>query len=164
MFSNCFDKRADSLTQKERERVRPAEGLGGGRVVQGGAAGLVRLVDLGPGAHQGHSALVPPISSRVVQRLSSYLLVDVCPVVDQQLQTEGPVGGDGGQVQGGVAALVGLVHISSVVHQLGRHRLLPHVARHMERRVPKAIGLIDLTAEQTDTRSDSRGGGRVETS
>lgn len=55
----------DSLTQKERE---PAEGLGGGRVVQGSTASLVRFVDLSAGAHQGHSALVPPISSRIVQR------------------------------------------------------------------------------------------------
>lgn len=36
--------------------------------MQGSAAGLVRLVDLGAGAHQGHSALVPPVGSSVVQR------------------------------------------------------------------------------------------------
>lgn len=57
-----------------REHIRreilsqPAEGLGGGRVVQGSTACLVRLVDLSASAHQGHSALVPPISSRIVQR------------------------------------------------------------------------------------------------
>lgn len=47
---------------------QPAEGLGGSRVVQGSTACLVRLVDLSASAHQGHSALVPPISSRIVQR------------------------------------------------------------------------------------------------
>lgn len=47
---------------------KPAEGLGGGTVVQGSAARLVRLIDLSAGVHQGHGALVPPISSRVVQR------------------------------------------------------------------------------------------------
>lgn len=47
---------------------QPAEGLGGGRVVQGSTACLVRLVDLSASAHQGHSALVPPISSCIVQR------------------------------------------------------------------------------------------------
>lgn len=46
---------------------RPAEGLGGGGVVQGSTADLVRLVDLSASAHQGHSALVPPVSSRIVQ-------------------------------------------------------------------------------------------------
>lgn len=45
----------------------PAEGLGGGSVVQGSTADLVRLVDLSASAHQGHSALIPPVSSRVVQ-------------------------------------------------------------------------------------------------
>lgn len=45
----------------------PAEGLGGGSVVQGSTADLVRLIDLSASAHQGHSALIPPVSSRVVQ-------------------------------------------------------------------------------------------------
>lgn len=80
----------------------------------------------------------------------SYLLVDVRPVVDQQLQTKGPVGGDGSQVQRGVATSVGLVHVSPVVYQLGGHSLLSHVACHVERSVPKAIGLIDLTHKNTE--------------
>jgi len=84
-------------------------------------------------------------------RLLSYLLVDICPIVDQQLQTEGTIGGDSGQVQRGVAALVGLVNISSMVHQLGSHSLLSHVASHMERSISKAIGLINLTAEHKQT-------------
>lgn len=85
----------------------------------------------------------------------SYLLVDICPIVDQQLQTEGTVGGDGSQVQRGVAALIGLVNISSVVHQLGSHCLLPHVASNMEWSVSKSIGLINLTVKhKSDTRSD----------
>lgn len=78
----------------------------------------------------------------------SYLLVDICPIVDQQLQTEGTVGGDGSQVQGGVATLVGLVHVGAVVHQLGGHRLLAHVARHVEWSVPESVGLVDLAAKQ----------------
>lgn len=50
---------------------KPAKGLGGGTVVQGSAARLVRLIDLSASVHQGHGALVPPISSRVVQRCPS---------------------------------------------------------------------------------------------
>lgn len=50
------------------EMFKPAEGLGGGTVVQGSAARLVRLIDLSASVHQGHGALVPPISSRIVQR------------------------------------------------------------------------------------------------
>lgn len=83
-------------------------------------------------------------------QIITYLLVDICPIVDQQLQTEGTVGGDGGQVQRCVAALVGLVNISSVVHQLGSNSLLSHVASHMERSVSKAIGLINLTGQKTN--------------
>lgn len=52
----------------QRRFSKPAEGLGGGTVVQGSAARLVRLIDLSAGVHQGHGALVPPISSRIVQR------------------------------------------------------------------------------------------------
>ena len=55
-------------TEGERPVFQPAEGLGRGRVVQGSTTCLVRLVDLSASAHQGHSALVPPISSRIVQR------------------------------------------------------------------------------------------------
>lgn len=78
----------------------------------------------------------------------SYLLVDICPVVDQQLQTEGTVGGDRSQVQRGEAALVWLINISSMVHQLSSHGLLSRVASHMKRSVSEAIGLINLTAKQ----------------
>lgn len=77
-----------------------------------------------------------------------YLLVDICPIVDQQLQTEGTVGGDGSQVQRGVATLVGLVNVSAVVHQLGGHCLLAHVARHVEWSVSKSVGLVDLVVKQ----------------
>lgn len=55
----------------KEELFKPAEGLGGGTVVQGSAARLVRLIDLSASVHQGHGALVPPISSRVVQRCSA---------------------------------------------------------------------------------------------
>lgn len=64
----CCFWRFREKTGRERWVFQPAEGLGGGRVVQGSTACLVRLVDLSASAHQGHSALVPPISSRIVQR------------------------------------------------------------------------------------------------
>lgn len=35
--------------------------------MQGSTADLVRLIDLSASAHQGHSALIPPVSSRIVQ-------------------------------------------------------------------------------------------------
>lgn len=98
---------------------------------------------------------VSPSHHTLVQS-TSYLLVDICPIVDQQLQTEGTVGGDGRQVQRGVAALVGLVDVSAVVDQLCGHSLLAHVAGHMERSVSKAVGLIDLrgSRKQDTKRSD----------
>lgn len=77
----------------------------------------------------------------------SYLLVDISPIIDQQLQAEGTVGGDSSQMQRGVAALVGLVDISSIVDELSSHSLLPHVTCYMECSVSKAIWLINL-AEQ----------------
>ena len=80
-----------------------------------------------------------------------YLLVDVCPVVDQQLQAEGAVGGDGGQVQRGEAAAVGLVDVGPVVHQLRGNRLLAHVACHMQGCVAEAIGLINLKHRLEET-------------
>lgn len=76
------------------------------------------------------------------------LLVDVSPIVDQQLQAEGPVGGHSGQVQWGIATPVGLVDVSSLVHQLIGHSLLACVAGHMQSSVPKGIGLIQLKEHQ----------------
>lgn len=61
-------QREQRAKEKARGVFQPAEGLGGCRVVQRSTACLVRLVDLSASAHQGHSALVPPISSRIVQR------------------------------------------------------------------------------------------------
>lgn len=46
-----------------------------------------------------------------------------------------------------VAALIGLVNVGAVVDQLGSHRLLAHVARHVERSVSKSVGLVDLTVK-----------------
>lgn len=107
-----------------------------------------RGLDPEPANPRGKRALqAPPTTRRSPDeglRTLSYLLVHICPIVDQQLQTEGTVGGDSSQVQGGVAALVGLVDVSAVVHQLGRHCLLAHVARHVERSVPESVGLVDL--------------------
>lgn len=90
----------------------------------------------------------PGLSIWFSRSVFSYLLVDICPIVDQQLQTEGTVGGDSSQVQGGVAALVGLVNVGAVVDQLSGHCLLAHVARHMEWSVSKSVGLVDLRAKQ----------------
>ena len=83
--------------------------------------------------------------------LRPHLLVDVGPVVDQQLQAEGAVGGDGGQVQRGEAAAVGLVDVGPVVHQLRGHRLLAHVASHEQGRVAEAVGLINLKQRWEET-------------
>lgn len=96
---------------------------------------------------QRFSSWAPGLSIWFNRSVFSYLLVDICPIVDQQLQTEGTVGGDSSQVQRGVAALVGLVNISAVVDQLSSHCLLAHVARHMEWSVSKSVGLINLTAK-----------------
>ena len=60
----------EARASKECWETLPAEGLWGSRIVQGSTACLVRLIDLSASAHQGHSALVPPISSRIVQRCS----------------------------------------------------------------------------------------------
>lgn len=68
----CFDAKqlqtTNALMRMWEETLKPAEGLGGGTVVQGSAARLVRLIDLSASVDQGHGALVPPISSRIVQR------------------------------------------------------------------------------------------------
>lgn len=69
-MSNKLSRNACHVSEVVGRRTlsKPAEGLGGGTVVQGSAARLVRLIDLGASVHQGHGALVPPISSRIVQR------------------------------------------------------------------------------------------------
>lgn len=59
------------------------------------------------------------------------LHVDVSPVVDQQLQTEGAVGGHGSQVQGAEASLVGLVNVSTAVNQLISDCFLSHITGYM---------------------------------
>ena len=67
--------------------------------MQGSTACLVRLVDLSASAHQGHSALVPPISSRIVQR---------CP----KARRENTVSRRFSQLHRHVAASVKLAHLT----------------------------------------------------
>lgn len=59
------------------------------------------------------------------------LHVDVSPIVDQQLQTEGAVGGHSSQVQGAEASLVGLINVSAAVNQLICDCFLPHITGYM---------------------------------
>lgn len=74
----------------------------------------------------------------------AHLEVDVGTVVDKQLQAQGPVGGDGGEVQWGEALLVGLVDVGAAVHQLIGHGILAHVAGDVKCSVPKGVRLVDL--------------------
>ncbi len=76
------------------------------------------------------------------------LHVDISTVVDQQLQAESPVSGHGSQVQGSVAAVVGLVDVGPTVDQLVGYALLSRVAGHMESSVSKGIRLINLRNRQ----------------
>lgn len=63
-------------------------------------------------------------------------------------------------MQGGVAALIGLVNISSMVDQLSSHRLLPHVASHVERSVSESVGLVNLKRNGHEIRAILHGGAR----
>lgn len=47
-------------------------------------------------------------------------------------------------MQGGEAAVVGLVHVSTVVRQLVDHSVLPVVAGQVKRRVSVDVDFIDL--------------------
>ena len=73
-----------------------------------------------------------------------YLHVDISTIVNEQLETQHPAGGGGGQVQRCVAVVIWLVDVSTIVHQLIGHSVLSHVARHVEGRVSKGVGLISL--------------------
>ena len=52
---------------KGREGASPPVGVGGGGVVEGGAAFTVGLVDAGPGGHQRDGALVAAVGGCIVQ-------------------------------------------------------------------------------------------------
>lgn len=79
----------------------------------------------------------------------AYLYVDVGPVVDQELQAERPVCGGGSKVQRGEALVVGLADVGAVIDQLADDSVLTVETGHVERRVPKRIGLIYLLSERT---------------
>lgn len=85
------------------------------------------------------------------------LHVDISSIVHQQLKAQGPIGGDGCQVQGCAATLVGLVHVGAAVHQLIGHCLLTRVARHVQCGVAEGIWLVDLPKR---TRAETERKGR----
>lgn len=73
-----------------------------------------------------------------------YLVVDISPVINQQLQAEGAIGGDSSHMQRCETLVVWLVNIGSSVHQLNSHSILAQVASDVQSCVSKGIGLIDL--------------------
>ena len=77
-----------------------------------------------------------------------YLHVDVGPVVDQELQTQRSVSGRSSEVQRREALVVGLTHVSSVIDELTDNSILSVKTRHVQRRVPKRIRLIDLLSQK----------------
>lgn len=80
-----------------------------------------------------------------------HLKVDVGPVVHQELEAQGPVGGDGSKVQGGEALLIGLIDVGAVVDQLVGHGVLAHVTGDVKCSVTEGIWFIDLGQHQETT-------------
>lgn len=73
-----------------------------------------------------------------------HLVVDIGPIIDQELQAEGAIGGDCCHVQRREALVIRLVDIGSCIHQLNSHGILAQVAGDVQSCVSKSIGLIDL--------------------
>lgn len=73
-----------------------------------------------------------------------HLVVDISPVIDQQLQAERAIGGDCSHMQWCEALVIRLVDIGSCIHQLNSHRILAQVAGDVQSCVSKSIGLINL--------------------
>lgn len=73
-----------------------------------------------------------------------HLVVDISPVIDQQLQAESAIGGDCSHMQWREALVIRLVDIGSCVHQLNGHSILAQVAGDVQSCVSKSVGLIDL--------------------
>ncbi len=82
-----------------------------------------------------------------------YLHVDVSTIVDEQLEAQHPAGGGSSQMQRRAAVVVGLINVGTAVHQFSGHRVLPRVTGHVERCVPKTIGLISLTGDRQERQS-----------
>lgn len=78
------------------------------------------------------------------QLKSCYLHVNIRPVVDQQLQTQRPLGGGGGKVQRGKALVIGLANIGAPVDQLADGSVLAVETGQVKRRVPKGVGVVRL--------------------
>lgn len=74
----------------------------------------------------------------------AYLYVDVSTIVDQKLQAQRSVGGGSGEVQRSEALIVGLADIGAVVDELADDSVLTVKTRHVQRCVPKPVGLVDL--------------------
>lgn len=73
-----------------------------------------------------------------------YLVIDISPVIDQQLQAESAIGRDCSHMQRREALVIRLVDIGSCIHQLNSHSILAQVAGDVQSCVSKSIGLIDL--------------------
>lgn len=73
-----------------------------------------------------------------------YLVVDISPVIDQQLQAESAIGGDSCHMQWGETLVIWLVDIGSCIHQFDSHGILAQVASNVQSCVSKSVGLIDL--------------------
>lgn len=76
-----------------------------------------------------------------------YLVVDISPVINQQLQAEGAVGGNSSHMQRCEPLVVRLVDIGSGVHQLNSHSILAQVAGDVQGCVSKGVGLVDLSVQ-----------------
>lgn len=73
-----------------------------------------------------------------------YLVVDISPVINQQLQAKGAIGGDSSHMQRCETLVVRLVDVGSGVHQLNSHSILAQVAGDVQGCVSKGVGLVDL--------------------
>jgi hypothetical protein len=73
-----------------------------------------------------------------------HLVVDISPIIDQQLQAESAIGGDCSHMQWCEALIIWLVDIGSCIHQLNSHSILAQVTGDVQSCVSKSVGLINL--------------------
>lgn len=76
------------------------------------------------------------------------LKVDIGPIVHEELQAQGPIGGDGSKVQRGEALLVRLIDVGAVIDQLVGHGILAHITGNVKCSVTEGIWFIDLWEQQ----------------